>query len=82
MKYQQDYTAKNLIDFNIDIQQTSEAAVTKGFVSSFKLTGNTLDVEVMETYRNIKYLPSEFEVFKKVVNADSDFNKVVLEKKK
>ena len=51
-------------------------------VSSCKLTGNILDVEVMETYRNIKYLPSEFEVFKKVINADSDFNKVVLDKKK
>ena len=55
-----------------------------GFVSSYKLTGNTLDVEVLETYRNIKYLPSEFEVFKKVINAAADFNKVVLvlEKKK
>ena len=55
-----------------------------GFVSSYKLTGNTLYVEVMKTYRNIKYLPSEFEVFKKLINADSDFNIVVLvlEKKK
>ena len=78
------YTAKNLADLNIDIQQTSEAVVTMGFVSSYKLTGNTLDVEVLETYRNIKYLPSEFEVFKKVINAAADFNKVVLvlEKKK
>ena len=78
------YTAKNLADLNIDIQQTNEAVVTMGFVSSYKLTGNTLDVEVLETYRNIKYLPSEFEVFKKVINAAADFNKVVLvlEKKK
>ena len=76
------YTAKNLADLNIDIQQTSEAVVTMGFVSSYKLTGNTLDVEVLETYRNIKYLPSEFEVFKKVINAAADFNKVVLVLKK
>ena len=54
------------------------------FVSSYKLTGNILDVEVMETYRNIKYLPSEFEVFKNVIIAAADFNNVVLvfEKKK
>ena len=83
-EYQQDYTAKNLIDFKIDIQQTSEAVVTNGFVSSFKLTGNTREVEVMENYRTIKYPNSEFEIFKKVINAAADLNKVVLvlEKKK
>ena len=53
-----------------------------GFVSSYKLTGNTLYVEVMKTYRKIMYLPSEFEVFQNVIIAASDFNIVVLEKKK
>ena len=48
------------------------------FVSSYKLTGNILDVEVMELYRNIKYLPGEFEVFKNVIIAAADFNNVVL----
>ena len=81
-EYQQDYTAKNLTDLNIDIQQTSEALISKGFVSSYKLTGNARDVKVMENYRNIKYLPSEFEVFKKVINAAADLNKVLLDWKR
>jgi hypothetical protein len=78
------YSVKNLNDLNIDIQHKNDDVVTMGFVSNYKLTGNTLDVEVMETYRNIKYPLSEFETFKKVINAAADFNKVVLvlEKKK
>lgn len=78
------YSVKNLNDLNIDIQHKNDNVVTMGFVSNYLLTGNTLDVEVMETYRNIKYPLSEFETFKKVINAAADFNKVVLvlEKKK
>ena len=72
------YTIKNLNDLNIDIQYKPAAVVTMGFVSSYKVTGNVLDIEVMETYREILYPLSQFETFKKVINAAADFNKVVL----
>jgi hypothetical protein len=72
------YTIKNLNDLNIDIQYKPLDVVTMGFVSSYKLTGSVLDIEVMETYREIKYPLSQFETFKKVINAAADFNKVVL----
>jgi len=49
-----------------------------GFVSSYKIVNNVLEVYIMETYRELKYPLSEFETFKKVINASADFNKIVL----
>lgn len=72
------YNIKNLKDLNIDIQEKKNNIITLGFTSSYTLTGNSLDVEVMETYRELKYPLSEFETFKKVINAAADFNKIVL----
>ena len=72
------YSVKNLKDLNMDIQEKRDGLVSLGFKSSYTLTGNTLDVEVMETYRNIKYPMAEFETFKNVINAAADFNKIVL----
>ncbi len=72
------YTIKNLNDLNIDIQYKPANVVTMGFVSNYKVTGSVLDIEVLETYREIQYPLSQFETFKKVINAAADFNKVVL----
>lgn len=72
------YTAKNLKELNIDIQEKKGNLMTLGFTSNYTLNGNTLVVEVMEIYRDIKYPLSEFETFKKVINAAADFNKIVL----
>lgn len=72
------YTVKNLKELNIDIQEKKGNVLSMGFVSSYTLTGNNLVVEVMETYHDIKYPMSEFETFKKVINAAADFNKIVL----
>lgn len=72
------YTVKNLKDLNIDIQEKKGNLMTLGFTSNYTLNGNNLVVEVMETYRDIKYPLSEFETFKKVINAAADFNKIVL----
>lgn len=72
------YTVKNLKELNIDIQEKKGNLMTLGFISSYTLSGNNLDVEVTETYRDIKYPLSEFETFKKVINAAADFNKIVL----
>ena len=61
------YTIKNLNDLNIDIQYKPATVVTMGFVSSYKVTGSVLDIEVTETYREILYPLSQFETFKKVI---------------
>jgi hypothetical protein len=79
------YTVKNPDDLKIDIKQmNSEGLVSVGFVSSYTLQGQLLDVDVQETYRDLRYPLEQFEVFKNVINAAADFNKVVLvlEKKK
>jgi len=72
------YRVKNLADLKMDISEERDKVVTLGFVSSYKMSGNTLQVEIMETYRDLKYPLSEFETFKKVINAAADFNKIVL----
>jgi hypothetical protein len=74
----QGYTIKNLDDIKMDVQYKKEDLVTMGFVSSYKVVNNVLEVYVMETYRELKYPLSEFETFKKVINAAADFNKIVL----
>lgn len=72
------YQVKNLKDLDMDIQQKENGEVTLGFVSKHSVTGNMLEVDILETYRNQSYPLSEFETFKKVINASADFNKVVL----
>jgi hypothetical protein len=72
------YSIKNPNDLNIDIQYKKGNQVTMGFVSTYKLSGNILDIEIMESYHELKYPLSEFEDFKKVINAAADFNKIVL----
>jgi len=54
-----------------------------GFNSSYQVEGNVVKITILEEYRRTYYPLSQFEDFKKVINAAADFNKValVLEKK-
>ena len=72
------YSIKNPNDLNMDIQYKKDGIVTMGFVSTYKITGNLLDIDVLETYHELSYPLSQFEDFKKVINASADFNKIVL----
>ena len=72
------YNIKNLNDIKIDVQHKKDDVITMGFVSSYKVVNNVLEVYVLETYRDLKYPLNEFETFKKVINAAADFNKIVL----
>jgi hypothetical protein len=72
------YTIRNLGDINIDVQNKKENVVTMGFVSSYKVVNNVLEVYIMESYHDLIYPLNEFETFKKVINASADFNKIVL----
>jgi hypothetical protein len=48
------------------------------FVSDYKLTGNTLEINVVENYRALYYPIAKFEDYRKVINAAADFNKIQL----
>jgi hypothetical protein len=72
------YAVKNINDLNADVSFKENDKVTMGFVSSFKQTGNVIELEIDETYRLVNYPKEQFENFKKVINASADFNKVVL----
>ncbi|MCU0333687.1 MAG: DUF3857 domain-containing protein [Chitinophagaceae bacterium] len=73
------YTVKNIDDLKINITDGKDGGEgTMGFISSYELKGNKLLVKVHEYYKEIGYPLSEFEAFRKVINAAADFNKIVL----
>jgi len=48
------------------------------FTSSYKMDGDKVIVQVYEFYKSMYAPISEYEVFRKVINASADFNKVTL----
>lgn len=72
------YKVKNLDDLKINITHKDGEERTMGFVSSYTMSGKTITININEDYRKIQYPLSQFEDFKKVINASADFNKVVL----
>jgi len=77
------YIIKNPDNLNIDHTYKENGQLTMGFVSSYKMEGNVLTISIMEEYRKTNYPLSQYEEFRKIINAAADFNKValVLEKK-
>ncbi len=51
---------------------------TMAFTSDYKVEGNQLKITVNEFYSEISYPLTELQVFKNVINAAADFNKLVL----
>ena len=72
------YTISNLNDLKIAETYKENGELTMGFVTDYTLNGKILSIHIMEEYRRFSYPLSQFEQFKKVINASSDFNKVVL----
>lgn len=72
------YKISNLNDLKIEQTYLDNGKLTMGFVTDYQLKGNTLTVHIMEQYCNVTYPITQFEQFKKIINASSDFNKVVL----
>ena len=72
------YNVKNPDDLNISTVVRDNNQVTMGFESSYKLEGNVLKVSVVEQYCRLQYSLSQYEDFKKIINAAADFNKVIL----
>ena len=74
----QGYVIKNPNDLNVQVEYKKEGETTLGFTADYKIEGDTLHVHVMETYRYVNYPMSEYENFRKVINAGADFNKLTL----
>jgi hypothetical protein len=74
----QGYTINNLNDLKIEQTFKDNGDLTMGFVSNYEVKGNILSIHIMEEYRNTFYPLSQFDQFRKIINASSDFNKVVL----
>jgi hypothetical protein len=72
------YRVANLKDLNIDYSHKEKDVMTMGFVTTHELKGNVLTIMVNEVYRNTTYPLSQYDIFKKVINAAADFNKIVL----
>ena len=78
------YTVKELDAINMNVVSDDTNPPSMGFISSYTLKGNILEIKVREYYHMIGYPASYFEKFRKVINASADFNKIkiVLEKNK
>jgi hypothetical protein len=72
------YKATNLEALNMDVYSGDSANRRQTFTSKYTMDGNKLKVDVVEYYREINQPVSEFESFRKVINAAADFNKITL----
>jgi hypothetical protein len=74
----QGYVITNPDDLKMSQTFSENGDLTAGFVTDYTINGNILKVHIMEQYRSTYYPLSDFDAYKKVINASSDFNKVVL----
>lgn len=73
------YVITNPNDIKIEEKFKEENGdLTMGFASTYDIKGNMLTVHIMEEYRRTYYPLTQFNQFRKIINASSDFNKVVL----
>src|SRR5450432_121143 len=72
------YIIKNPDDIKMNQTYKENGVQTMGFVSDYQLNGNLLTIHIMEDYRRTDYPISQYEDFVKIINASSDFNKIVL----
>jgi hypothetical protein len=77
------FKLSNLDKLNMNIFANVNGKESCKFVSSYSLNEKNLQVDVFEIYRNSFTPLSEYEPYRKVINAAADFNKivVVMEKK-
>lgn len=72
------YTVKGLDDVVIEKVLTDKGEVQASFKSSYKIEGNVVHINILEMYANPMLPKKLYEGFRSVINAASDFNKVVL----
>lgn len=74
----QGYKITNLDALNMDVFTEENGERTIAFTSTYKLEGNKLEVIVDEYYKQITFPLSEYENYRKVINAAADFNKITV----
>jgi hypothetical protein len=72
------YFVRNLSDLSFNISDRPGDAAGCGFVSTYSMNGQVLQLNIVEFYSQATYPIGDFEKFRQVVNASADFNKVVL----
>ena len=72
------YKVKGLDDVNIDKSLVENGKRVCQFLSSYTLKDNMVDINVHEFYKSNHFPKARYEDFRKVINAASDFNKLVL----
>jgi hypothetical protein len=72
------YKVKGLEDVNIDKAYEEDGKRLCQFVSSYTLKDGVVDINVHEFYKSTHFPKERYEDFRKVINAASDFNKLVL----
>ena len=73
------YRIKNAKDLAIHVtDKNASGTETMGFTSTYTLNGQELTINLHEFYKSIYYDINMIDVFKNVINAAADFNKVVL----
>jgi len=72
------YVIRNVEDLRISAYSSPADEIAALFESDYTISGNILKVTVKEEYRTTRLPVSEYEHYKKVINAAADFNKIVL----
>jgi hypothetical protein len=70
------YEVKNPEALNMDIKPEGDGST--GFVSTYKLEGTKIIVDVFEYYNKVHFTVEEYDEYQKVMNAAADFNKIIL----
>ena len=73
------YTVLNPEAINMKAEfKNEQGLVTTAFTSDYKIDGKKLTVNISEFYGQLHFPITDFETFRKVINASADFNKVTL----
>ncbi len=73
------YRIKNANDLTFNVTDKNSSGIeTMGFISNYSLKEQELTVNLHEFYKSIYYHINMIDIFKNVINAAADFNKVVL----
>jgi hypothetical protein len=72
------YKINNLNDLKINKTFIENGKEKCQFVADYKMDNDNLNVEVHENYDETSYPKSQYEDFRKIINAAADFNKVIL----
>mgnify|MGYP000377397572 CR=1 FL=1 len=72
------YKISNPETLKMDVFFTEEGEKTIAFTSDYKVEGNNYIIDVEEYYKKLTFPLSQYENYRKVINAAADFNKITL----